>query len=122
MENSKAQAYIRLRLADLADMKLPGTPTPKEMIKVQEQWYKILTRKQGGRWLPGDGGRLEEAFDDLEASVSRWPAPADMLKLMPPRKDFTALPEPGRSEEENEEGLRRIKGIIAMLNESMTVH
>jgi len=118
----KALTTILNRLRRIAELSPHGTPGPKEIQVSAQRWLEVVERKQGGTWIAGDGKRLAEAFDELEAQVVHWPMPSQLLELMPPRKAGGALPFPERSEEECAEGVAKIREIQRKLADGMSIH
>lgn len=100
----------------ISSLHLPYSPKADEIPDTAFGWFEIITKKQGGMWVQGDGERLKIGFDELKGDIDRWPAPKTLLDKMPPRKARPALSFDPRTEEDNQEGLVKIRQILASLD------
>jgi hypothetical protein len=87
------RASIAQGLVRLVALSLPGTPPAETIELTREAWIEALwpTRAWNERL---DAQRLAEAFRALLVSAERWPAPAHLLRALPPRKEPPRLPPP----------------------------
>ena len=77
-------------------------------------WSSIFQDEIGFPIREIDGPRIAQAFKKAAARLDRWPAPGQVLALMPPRPQRQALdnlPEP-----DPERDKAAIKNILTMLN------
>lgn len=112
--DKKMMAYLLNRIEGLALCCPAGAPAADRMQATVKKWFEVLRRREGD-WRDGDGMRLKRAFDALEERARFWPAPAELLELLPPRRAGGAdalgfTPQP-RTAEELAEGQRRIREI-----------
>ena len=73
----------------LLALRLPGTPAADAIAATAAAWEIALT--SGKAWRDEDAPRFQTAFATLAATAEAWPAPAALLKAMPPP------PEPRKS-------------------------
>lgn len=92
-----------------------GGPTEEGLIVSARRWHEIILRSQNNVWIDGDGDRLRIGFDLLEAQVEFWPPVSRLIKLMPPRKALTCLPEVVVTNEVDPAVLAEIRGVVASL-------
>lgn len=58
-----------------------------------------------------DAPRIRTGFERLFSRISEWPAPKQLLDLMPARPVRRALPEPPISAEEHEKGMEKVRQL-----------
>lgn len=66
----------------LLALRLPGTPAADAIAATAAAWEIALT--SGKAWRDEDAPRFQTAFATLAATAEAWPAPAALLKAMPP--------------------------------------
>lgn len=105
---------ISVELSRLAALQLPGTPPDAQTAAAcRAVWVDALW---GGRmWREEDKERIEAAFAHLTRNVTRWPAPAHFLEVLPERKPLPALSRPSPSREERECVRKMIADLAAKL-------
>ncbi len=98
-------------LQKLIVLRLPGTPPEDTIEAVAAVWIEAMDRPWV-RWTPEqDAARIDRAWRELIASVTRWPAPKHLLDLLGPRDAPRALPPPPLTPEQvarNKERLRQM--------------
>lgn len=73
---------------------------PKNFTITAELWFDTL-KKTCKNWTPErDGGRILTAFDEYFKIGKRFPLPANIIELLPPRKLQVALPRPEITDDE----------------------
>lgn len=88
-------------LARMYALNLDGCPAADVLAGTQRVWAEDLWErlKHGEPTVTEDLPRIREAFRRLRTSCMRWPAPAQFLRELPPRRvkrpDMPALP-PGK--------------------------
>lgn len=73
---------------------------PKNFTITAELWFDTL-KTTCKNWTPErDSGRILKAFDDFFIAGKRFPLPANIIELLPPRKPQLALPRPKITDDE----------------------
>ena len=106
---------VKARMERLVILGLEGRPLGRSMGAVVRMWAQIIAHR-----LPNADPRLDEprihaAFDVLEATSERWPAPKQFLDALPERPQPQPLPPP----ELNEEQRAKFKALLAELAAKM---
>lgn len=65
----------------LALLALESQPAADVIAGTARVWHETLSRRLGS---PEAAERVRQGFDQLCATCTRWPAPADLLRAMPP--------------------------------------
>jgi len=101
-------------LKGLVALRLDGAPAADAITMTLDVWLVALER--GRSWEEDrDAWRIQAAFSTLFATCERWPAPAALLRQMPPPKGWATLPKPEVSEAQRINGRRHIADITARL-------
>ncbi|MEX5342993.1 hypothetical protein [Pseudomonas sp. I2] len=99
-------------LMGLIALRLDGAPAADTVSSTLDIWLVALTK--GREWEEHiDAARIRKAFEVLFATCERWPAPARLLRELPPRTPALALPKPKRTEEQIKTGNAALDGIIS---------
>ena len=73
---------------------------PKDIAKTANAWFDCFENTCKD-WTPErDGGRILKAFSDFFITGKRFPLPANIIELLPPRKPQAALPRPEITDDE----------------------
>ncbi|KTT63594.1 hypothetical protein NS383_18875 [Pseudomonas oryzihabitans] len=101
-------------LQGLVALRLDGAPAADAITMTLDVWLVALGK--GRSWEEErDVWRIQAAFSTLFATCERWPAPAALLRQLPPPKGWATLPKPAVSEEQRINGRRHIADITARL-------
>lgn len=111
--NTPAPAWLHNTVTDgiqlLLGLGLPGSPGYDAAEQVLYSWVTALWRMDKDWDEEADAWRLREAFTQAAGSLGRWPAPKEIVDLMPPRVGHTPLEKPSLSEEQIAENKRRLR-------------
>lgn len=81
-ENDWLKKEIAKGFMLLSALNLKGRPAAKDLTAVAEVWYGLLAKQQ---WQPErDIPRFQTAFENIAATQTEWPNPADLMKHLPP--------------------------------------
>ncbi|MRR33174.1 hypothetical protein EG829_00540 [bacterium] len=97
-------------LSALVALRLKGTPGEDMIELTADIWVRAFRQRVFIREL--DEPRVRVAFDRIFSQVREWPAPLDVIELMPPRPPQKALPPPKISDEEHGKMVARVKLMI----------
>lgn len=114
---SRIPAWFQRTVADgiavLTVLELPGQPyTDDDERRVREVWCQVLWRRSVDWREELDASRLQEAFMRLAGTVTRWPAPAQLIEYMPARPQPRALSAPQMSRQQRERNSRRLRAAL----------
>lgn len=91
-------SWLRTEVASglqrLVALSLPGQPPAQTITLTAAAWCEALQTAPISWDEAQDAPRLRAAFAALLPQVERWPAPAHLLRLLPPRPALRALPAP----------------------------
>ena len=81
-ENDWLKKEIAKGFMLLSALNLKGRPAAKDLTAVAEVWYGLLAKQQ---WQPErDIPRFQAAFENIAATQTEWPNPADFAKYLSP--------------------------------------
>ena len=81
-ENDWLKKEIAKGFMLLSALNLKGRPAAKDLTAVAEVWYGLLAKQQ---WQPErDIPRFQTAFENIAATQTEWPNPAELMRLLPP--------------------------------------
>jgi hypothetical protein len=96
-------------LQALVAQSLKGQPAA-EMITLNADVWHVALRKTL-TIAEVDSSRIRRGFERLFPTVSEWPAPKQLLALMPDRPPRVSLPEPEMTDEKFEKGLQAARKL-----------
>lgn len=97
-------------LSALVALRLKGTPGEDMIELTADIWVRAFRQRVFIQEV--DEKRVRVAFDKIFSRVREWPAPLDVIELMPPRPPQLALPAPEISAEERAVNSARVKALI----------
>lgn len=97
-------------LSALVALRLKGTPGEDMIELTADIWVRAFRHNVFVREL--DEPRIKVAFDRVFGRIREWPAPLDVIGLMPPRAERLKLPQPELTEEQRLENVARVRGKI----------
>lgn len=100
---------IGIGLSALVAQSLKMQPGADMITKNADIWF--VTLKKVCTVEEVDGPRIRAGFERLFGRIGEWPAPKQLLELMPARPPRQALREPPISEEEHQRGLEKIRQL-----------
>jgi len=103
-------------LAALMALRLRNAPAEDTIELTADIWEQAFMRRLGVAVEPLDAPRIAEGFRRIFPTVTEWPAPAQVMGLMPGRPPQKQLPAPEPTTEEHRENVTKIK---TMVNELM---
>ena len=92
-------------------LRLDGCPAADAVEAVALVWADALIMQPISWDEELDAPRIRLAFRRLAASVTRWPAPAELVQFLPARPARPMLPPPEPDEGERERVRRIIEGL-----------
>ena len=102
---SGLQALLSLRLKD--------APPAETITGTAEIWVRAFVARIGSTARGEvDAPRIRAAFCAIFPRIREWPAPIDVIELMPPRPPQPKLPEPEIPEEERQQKVQELKEIM----------
>ena len=100
-------------------LRLDGAPADDTLPLTTQVWlHAIAWRRQ---WADDDLLRLQQAFVALTATAKRWPQPATLLEMLPPRPAPLALPTPPKSDAQRAEDASWLEGMLNMITGKIKV-
>lgn len=118
MKFSPAPTWFRDAVVDglkvLRALNLKGTPGKDLIKKTGEVWIQTLWNRPG-QWREEDRDRLDKAFITLATKIDAWPAPVQLLRELPARREHRALPSPGVSPEKRQRAMQHVSTILEHL-------
>lgn len=107
-------------LKRLLVLRMEGAPSSDDMAAVLQVWLEALAC--GKRWEDGDDARVRAAFLKLCQTCMRWPQPAQLLNVLPPKDSPLALPEPPMSAAERAKQDAWLSEMVAMITGKMRIN
>lgn len=101
-------------------LRLDGAPADDTLPLTTQVWLDAIAYRR--QWADDDLPRLQQAFVALTATARRWPQPATLLELLPPRPAPLALAAPEITEETRLENVRFLRGLLDKLAGKMKVN
>lgn len=101
-------------------LRLPSAPWEDEAEYTTKTWVEVLWSAPIGWDEQQDVRRLRYAFNRLAAQSERWPAPRQLLAMLPERTPRPRLPKPPMSEAKRQANRERLKTMIAELGLNST--
>ena len=100
----------------LLALRLSGSPAADTVAAMATAWEVALTA--GRKWNEQeDAGRFQTAFATLAGTIRYWPAPRDMLDVLPPPAEKLKLEHRYlRTEAEKVAGLKNLQAIQRRVN------
>ena len=96
-------------------LRLTGAPWEDEAEYTTQTWIEVLWAAPIGWDAELDTRRLRAAFTRLAGQVDRWPAPRQLLTLMPERPPRARLPKPPMSEAQAARNRQRLAEMMQEL-------
>lgn len=110
-----APEWFRRTVADglkvLVALSLPGEPALDLMPATKRLWIHLLWHC-GKAWCEDDAGRILEAFTRLATRIERWPAPKQLLEVLPPRPQPKAITAPAADPKEAKRHLAELRAML----------
>lgn len=104
----------------LLSLRLPSAPWEDEAEYTTQTWIEVLWHAPIGWDAELDAHRLRQAFTRLAGQINRWPAPRQLLELLPERPQQARLPKPPMSKAKREENRARLKTMMTELGITST--
>lgn len=102
-------------IAKLYILRLEGAPAADTLEGVEMVWLETLWNCGKGWDEAQDAARIRRGFVVMARRCSRWPAPGELLTLLPPRPQKEKLPSPERTERERQTARRSMNTIKHIL-------
>lgn len=106
---------IKARMERLVILGLDGRPLGRAMGEVVQMWAQIIAARLPQADVALDAPRLHAAFDVLEVTCERWPAPKQLLDALPARPQPRPLPPPPMSEDQRAKVRAMLADVAAKL-------
>lgn len=106
---------VKARMERLVILGLEGRPLGRAMGEVVRMWAQIIAGRLPQADAALDAPRLHAAFDVLEATCERWPAPKQLLDALPARPQPQPLPPPPMSEDQRAKVRAMLADVAAKL-------
>lgn len=106
---------VKARMERLVILGLDGRPLGRAMGEVVRMWAQIIAARLPQADPVLDAPRIHAAFDVLEATCERWPAPKQFLDALPARAEPARLPPPKMTEEERAKARAMLAGLVQKL-------
>jgi hypothetical protein len=103
-------------LSALIALRLKNTPAEEMIDLTADIWLRAFRQRAFIREV--DEPRIRAAFDMIFPRIREWPAPLDVIELMPPRPPQLALPELVVSDEQHAENVAKVKDLMAKFMDS----
>lgn len=95
----------------LLSLSLDGTPATKTITLTAATWSDVLWHNRA--WDAAlDETRIAEAFRQLAMRAGRWPAPRDLLLVLPARPEPLKLNKPAGDRTTAKQAINRAKTIL----------
>lgn len=107
-------------IARLLVLRLPSAPWEDEAEHTTQTWIEVLWAAPIGWDAELDTQRIRAAFNRLAARADRWPAPRQLLELLPDRPQQARLPKPPMSNAQRARNKARLKTMMAELGITST--
>ncbi|MFC3874886.1 hypothetical protein [Neisseria musculi] len=99
----------------LSALNLKGRPAADDLKAVAQIWHGLLLRHD---WRPEcDAERIGAAFQNIAATSTEWPNPADLVKYMPERT-VKMVPKLDEKHQPTEYGRTMLKQIAGRLKDA----
>ena len=112
--------WVRRAVGDgleaLMALRLKNAPAEDTMEFIADIWLRAFRQRVFIREL--DEPRIRAAFDLIFGRIREWPAPLDVIELMPPRPERMKLPPPKVSAEEHKKNVLRVRMMIGSFMEN----
>ena len=99
-------------LQALVVLHLPGAPGHETVGHTRDVWVSMLWEAPVQWDEQADSTRIEAAFKRVGRQVDRWPAPRQLLELMPARPQPPALPRPQMTQAQRERNRARLREAL----------
>ena len=109
---------IKNGLAALYVLSLNNTPSQELIAKTRDVWHMAIVRQSRDWQAELDVPRLRAGFETLCATAERWPAPAQLLAAMPPRK-VLAITADGYSESKRLRNKVKLSEMLDQLGDAL---
>jgi hypothetical protein len=120
MEKRLMNDWIRKEVGDgleaLLALRLKNTPAEDMIELTADIWERAFRQRVHTKAI--DVPRIREAFNRIFPKIREWPAPLDVIELMPPRPEQKKLPAPKLSDEEHAASVAKLKEMFAKLMDS----
>nr|DAS24834.1 MAG TPA: hypothetical protein [Caudoviricetes sp.] len=100
-------------------LRLDGAPADDTLPLTTQVWLDAIAWRR--QWADDDLPRLQQAFVALTATAKRWPQPATLLEMLPPRPTPLALPTPRKSDAQRAEDASWLDEMLNMITGKMKV-
>mgnify|MGYP000859830301 FL=1 len=100
-------------------LRLDGAPADDTLPLTTQVWLDAIGYRR--QWADDDLPRLQQAFVALTATARRWPQPATLLELLPPRPAPLALPAPKKTAAERAADASWLENLINKLTGKMHI-
>lgn len=107
-------------LKRLLVLRMEGAPSSDDMAAVLQVWLEALACDK--HWEDDDDARVRAAFLRLCQTCMRWPQPAQLLNVLPPKDSPLALPEPPMSAEERAKQDAWLTELVAMITGKVRIN
>lgn len=115
--------WIRIAVADglegLLALRLKNTPAEDMIELTADIWVHAFSQRVSVESI--DAPRIREGFMQIFPRIREWPAPLDVLELMPDRPPQPLLLPPEKSDEEWRRDQRRFDEILNSLIEKVRI-
>ena len=103
-------------LSALVALRLRNTPAEDMIELTADIWVRAF--RQRVFIQETDEPRIRAAFDLIFPKIREWPAPLDVIELMPPRPERLKLPPPELTDEEHAANVARGRLMIGSFLEN----
>jgi len=97
-------------LSALLALRLKNTPAEDMIELTADIWVQAFRQRAFIEEV--DAPRIREAFRRIFPRIREWPAPLDVIELMPPRPERLKLPQPKVSDEEHAKNVARVRLMV----------
>jgi len=112
--------WVRRAVGDgleaLMALRLKNAPAEDTMEFIADIWLRAFRQRAFIQEL--DEPRIRAAFDRIFGRIREWPAPLDVIELMPSRPERVKLPPPETPAGEHEKNVLRVRMMIESLLEN----
>lgn len=108
------QKAIADGLSGMIVLRLRGSPAAEAVEPLAKVWIAAITSRPIAWDADLDLPRIRRAFVELAATMDRWPAPADFMAALPPRKSQLSLASP-TDRNMSPETRRLVDGLLARM-------
>jgi hypothetical protein len=100
-------------------LRLDGAPADDTLPLTTQVWLDAIGYRR--QWADDDLPRLQQAFVALTATAKRWPQPATLLEMLPPRPAPLALTAPETTAAERAENVNFLRQMLDTLTTKMHI-